>query len=160
MLSQATTNDVLMTVIETINRYADIWHCMNSSESIVQTLLAAHQRWKENGIHNTILVSLLIRVDNGKYLDDNVRQQLNSEVAHYAQVCVQRHLSLPQLPEVPCSRRFAPLTRIPKLSLRCYQKSYFLLKIFVLVLHQTSRTVFGINTGHPLIGHGLSGTTS
>ncbi|TDL22582.1 hypothetical protein BD410DRAFT_821184 [Rickenella mellea] len=85
LLGHTSTNALLIPILETLRRHVDIWACMNVVSTITHALHSTHQSWKSRGVQSRALLSLLTELDGGRHLDDASRQQITSDISHYAQ---------------------------------------------------------------------------
>ena len=53
---------------------------------IVQALDTAHQVWKLRGVQSRPLLALLIKFDNGRYLNEGSRERIVSDIAAFTLV--------------------------------------------------------------------------
>ena len=53
---------------------------------IVQALDRAHQVWKLCGVQSRPLLALLIKFDNGRYLNEGSRERIESDIAAFTLV--------------------------------------------------------------------------
>ncbi|KAJ7782856.1 hypothetical protein B0H16DRAFT_1494639 [Mycena metata] len=83
-LQHSATVDLLTAVIDTISRFTCIWNCMNVTGIIVNSLFAAHQRWKKTrGGEFRALLNLLVEFDDGRYLDEASRSHVNTDISSF-----------------------------------------------------------------------------
>ncbi|KAJ7039194.1 hypothetical protein C8F04DRAFT_1087468 [Mycena alexandri] len=83
-LQHSATVDLLTAVIDTVYRFTCIWNCMNVTGIIVNSLFAAHQRWKKNrGGEFRALLDLLVEFDDGRYLDEASRSHVNADISSF-----------------------------------------------------------------------------
>ena len=80
------TNELLVVIIDTLRHRLEIWACMNKMPEIMETVYGVHQAKKSRGEHVRPLVTLILDMDNGHYLDPTSKHLLVEEAAHYAQV--------------------------------------------------------------------------
>jgi mediator of RNA polymerase II transcription subunit 12, fungi type len=87
MLDRSNDAESMHGLIGTFYRYATIWTCMDVVPIIVQALDRAHQVWKHIcGVQSRPLLALLIKFDNGRYLDEGSRQTIESDIAAFTLV--------------------------------------------------------------------------
>lgn len=84
LLEYSTTVDVLMVVINTLQRFATIWACMDVMGRITSSLYNAHQVWKVRGIQCRPLLSLLLEFDNNRHLHGASRERVTTDVAAFS----------------------------------------------------------------------------
>ncbi|KZT67178.1 hypothetical protein DAEQUDRAFT_673722 [Daedalea quercina L-15889] len=83
-LERATTHQLLVVVIETLCQHMEVWACMNVMRNVAAGLYAAHQYWRGRGIHSRQLLSLLMQVDKGRYLEQAQRDQVTNDVSAFS----------------------------------------------------------------------------
>ena len=86
MLDRSNDAESMNGLIGTFYRYATIWTCMDVVPIIVQALDAAHQVWKLCGVQSRPLLALLIKFDNGRYLNEGSRERIESDIAAFTLV--------------------------------------------------------------------------
>ncbi|KAH8119597.1 hypothetical protein DFH11DRAFT_1501865 [Phellopilus nigrolimitatus] len=100
VLKTTTTTDLLMAVLDNLKKGLTLWNCMDAMSSITQILLETHQAWKARGIHIRCLVNLLLEVDDCRYLDSIVRQDVIDDATHFVQALCPIDDSLDLVPSV------------------------------------------------------------
>ncbi|TFK25548.1 hypothetical protein FA15DRAFT_693754 [Coprinopsis marcescibilis] len=70
-------------VIDTFQRFATIWTCMDATSKIMQALDITYQRWKGKGLQSRGLLSLLLEFDNGQYLPQSSRDQIIADMSAF-----------------------------------------------------------------------------
>jgi hypothetical protein len=146
-----------MMVINTLQRFATIWACMNVMGSITLALYNAHQVWKVRGIQCRPLLSLLLEFDNNKYLRGTSRARITQDVAVFSLVSLSHHLVGDHTHGL--LRRFN-LSQNTLILFRKYFPRFYCSQVTRMTTrHPSWQTVFGSNIGCLLIGHGKSGTT-
>lgn len=156
MLEYSTTVDVLMVVINTLQRFAAIWACMDVMESITSALYNAHQVWKARGIQCRPLLSLLLEFDDNKHLHGTSRERVTTDVATF---------SLVSLSHLVCDHthrllRHFNLSQNILMLFREYFPRFCCSQVTRMTMHHPYwQIVFGSNIGCLLIGRGKSGTT-
>ncbi|KAJ7124966.1 hypothetical protein C8R44DRAFT_127826 [Mycena epipterygia] len=84
VLQHSATVDLLTAVIDTLHRFTCIWTCMNVTGNIVNALYSAHQRWKKTrGGEFRALLNLLVEFDDGRYLDEVSRSNVNADISTF-----------------------------------------------------------------------------
>ena len=86
MLEHSNDTESMNGLIGTFYRYATIWTCMDVVPIIVQALDTAHQVWKLRGVQSRPLLALLIKFDNGRYLNEGSRERIESDIAAFTLV--------------------------------------------------------------------------
>ena len=86
MLDHSNDAESMNGLIGTFYRYATIWTCMDVVPTIVQALDRAHQVWKLCGVQSRPLLALLIKFDNGRYLNKESRERIESDIAAFTLV--------------------------------------------------------------------------
>lgn len=86
MLEHSSDVDSMNSLINTFYRYAAIWACMDVMPTIVKALDTAHHVWKLRGLQSRPLLSLLMKFDNGRYLDEISRDRIISDIAAFTLV--------------------------------------------------------------------------
>jgi mediator of RNA polymerase II transcription subunit 12 len=86
MLDHSNDAESMNGLIGTFYRYATIWTCMDVVPIIVQALDRAHQVWKLCGVQSRPLLALLIKFDNGRYLNEGSRERIESDIAAFTLV--------------------------------------------------------------------------
>ena len=81
-----TTNDLLDDLLDTLRRHLDVWASMDVVSTITEALYNSHLSWKARGIYMRPLVTLLLEVDDCRFLDEASRQHVLEDATHYAQV--------------------------------------------------------------------------
>ncbi|KAL6308224.1 hypothetical protein BKA93DRAFT_726196 [Sparassis latifolia] len=82
-LEHAASNELLTAVMETLRQHMEVWACMNIMHTIATALYASHQFWRTRGIHTRALLSLLIEVDNDRYLEPASREHILADITAY-----------------------------------------------------------------------------
>jgi hypothetical protein len=141
LLDHSTTAGVLMVVINTLQRFATIWACMNIMESITFALDNAHQVWKVRGIQCRPLLSLLLEFDNGKYLNGVSRERITADVAAFSLVSPFHYPVSDQTNKL--SRHFNLSQNILILFRKCFLRFYCSQATRMTMRHLYWQTVFG-----------------
>ncbi|TFY65710.1 hypothetical protein EVG20_g5379 [Dentipellis fragilis] len=85
MLDHKLPPDFLTVVLETFRLFHEIWASMNVMKSITEALYRNQQLYKMSGSQAQDLRKLVLKFDNGRYLDAAARKHVESEVTAYAQ---------------------------------------------------------------------------
>jgi hypothetical protein len=85
-LMELSTTLILVAVITTIRRYSIVWTCMTATGTITTALFAVHQVWKTRGLQSRDLLTLLVELDDGRFLDTAIRDQVNVDIAAFTHV--------------------------------------------------------------------------
>jgi len=79
------STDVIMSVVDHLHRYANIWQCIGSLGTLVVELDTAQQALKVRG-HQSRLPFDLLELDGGRYLTPISRDRINSEIVYFTLV--------------------------------------------------------------------------
>lgn len=156
MLEYSTTVDILLVVINTLQRFAAIWACMNVMGGIASALFDAHQVWRARGIQCRPLLSLLLDFDNNRHLHGTSRERVVTDVAAFSLVSPSNLIGDHTH---GLSRHFNLSQNILILSQKYFPRFYCSQVTRMTMHHPYWQTVFGSNIGCLLIGRGKSGTT-
>ena len=84
--------ELLTVLINTLQRFATIWACMDAMGKITSDLDAAHQAWKVRGIRCRPLLSLLLEFDNGRHLSAASRERITADTAAFSLVSLPSYI--------------------------------------------------------------------
>lgn len=140
MLHNSNTLELLTAVMDTLNRFATIWACMDVMGQIVDSLFSAHQVWKTRGIQSRQLFVLLMEFDNRRYLSDECREQLSADLSSFTIVSV---ISFGSLSDRISPRLCNLIQAFQILFPRSFRRSFSLQTILLLMHHHCWLTVFG-----------------
>ncbi|OBZ68162.1 Mediator of RNA polymerase II transcription subunit 12 [Grifola frondosa] len=83
MLEHSYTNELLIAVIETLRQHMEVWACMNIMKTVAAALFAAHQFWRARGVQSRALLTLLVEIDNDRYLEPGSREHIQTDISTY-----------------------------------------------------------------------------
>lgn len=145
-------------LLNTFDRYETIWTCMDMMPTIVKALDTAHHVWKLRGVQSRPLLSLLMKFDHGKHLEEASRERIASDVAAFTLVFFLLSTTPLNLSDRAC-RRYNLLANKLTLFLVSFPRFCFwpvtLTQMPLLFL----QTGYGSNIAHPWIGLGRCGIT-
>jgi hypothetical protein len=156
MLEHSTTTDALAVIIAAFRRYRIIWTCMNATGVVANALYVAHQSWKTRGLQSRDLLTLLIEIDNSRFLDSVARDQVTADISAFTHVRVSA--SLPIF-TYTLPRRYVPRLINPNLFLQCSRRFFFSLMIPIQRLLRFWPTPSGTNIAPHMTGRGRFGIT-
>ena len=88
MLEHAVSNEMLIAAMQTLRQHTEVWAGLNVLKDIVSTLFQAHCTWKNRGVQNRALLSLMLQLDAGRYLESTAREQVLSDHSVFTHVSV------------------------------------------------------------------------
>lgn len=70
---------------------------MNARHALVAALYTAHTIWKAKGTQSRALVSLIVELDVGRFLETDARDTICTDIANFAHVCALLQVNIKRL---------------------------------------------------------------
>jgi hypothetical protein len=147
------STDTIMSVVDHLHRYANIWQCMGSLGTLVVELDTAQQALKVRG-HQSRLPFDLLELDGGRYLTPTSRDRINSEIVYFTLVSCS---SFAMNHNLRLARHFVPSPLIQNAFLMSCPTFFGLKNTLTLISLRAWRIAFGLNIAHLLNGVGKCG---
>ena len=72
--------------MQTLRQHTEVWAALNAMKDIVSALFNAHCTWKNRGMQNRALLSLMLQLNEGRYLEPAAHEQVLSDYSVFTHV--------------------------------------------------------------------------
>ena len=86
--------DLLTAVMQTLRQHTEVWAGLDVMKDIVTALFVTHCTWKNRGIQSRALLSFMLQLDGGRYLELAAREQVSTDYSVFTHVSQSFPISL------------------------------------------------------------------